>query len=98
MASLEKIVEGTFRALLLCSAVYFGAKYASSVLAVADKVKEKIVPQQYLQKNQTLQNSSNEVPLSLINSDPRLYNAIMINRYMSNGISNTIIPQEETRN
>lgn len=82
--TLEHLVEGTFRALLICSAIYFGAKYAPYVLKLADGIKEKIVPGSATQHNMLLVPGELKiVPESLQYSDPKLYNAIHIDRYVT---------------
>jgi len=78
--TLEKIVDGGFRALLICSAIYFGAKYSPYVMKIADKVKERIIHGssrgEQIAKEQI--ERYRDPPESLRHSDPRLYNAILI--------------------
>lgn len=82
--TLEHIVEGTFRALLICSAVYFGAKYAPYVLKIADNVKSKIFSKNVDSYTAVqIPNEQKELPEALQFSDPKLYNSILIDRYVS---------------
>ena len=82
----DKIVEGAFRAVLICSAIYFGAKYAPYVLDLADKVKAKVFPQlcNKTPLNQALDLYRADPPQSLMQSNPRLYNAITIDNFVNN--------------
>jgi len=91
MTTLEKFVDAGFRALLLCSAMYVGAEYSPYVLRVADKIKNRIIPGSSMHNFKSSTSNQKALqpcgpimpPLSLANSDPRLYNAILIEEYVS---------------
>lgn len=88
--TLEHLVEGTFRALLICSAVYLGAKYSPYVLKLADKVKTKIIPGFVSSSIPLIPNELKEIPESLQYTDPKLYNAILIDRYVTSNANRKV--------
>ncbi len=99
MSTPEKLVEGAFRALLICSAVYFGAKYSPYILHIADNVKERIIPGSSHHSTNSDDAVGNgyqrfqDPPQTMMRTNPRLYNAITIDNLVQQ-----FVEQEEKPN
>ncbi len=75
---LDKIVNGAIKGIFFVSAVYLGARYHEGILAIGDRIKEKILPSYVAESTRETYRREFD---ALRGSDPQLYNAVIITEF-----------------